>query len=34
MNLVSSIEPGVMAKTGMETAEIISGVVKRLDRMY
>ena len=24
MNLVSSIEPGVMAKTGMETAEIIS----------
>ena len=25
MNLVSSIEPGVMAKTGMETAEIISG---------
>ena len=28
MNLVSSIEPGVMAKTGMETAEIISGVVK------
>ena len=28
MNLVSSIEPGVMAKTGMETAEIISGVLK------
>lgn len=28
MNLVSSIEPGVMAKTGMETAEIIQGVVK------
>ncbi|MCM1045887.1 MAG: GPR endopeptidase [Candidatus Gastranaerophilales bacterium] len=28
MNLVSSIEPGVMAKTGMETAEIIKGVVK------
>ena len=28
MNLVSSIEPGVMAKTGMETAEIIGGVVK------
>lgn len=27
MNLVSSIEPGVMAKTGMETAEIIQGVV-------
>lgn len=27
MNLVSSIEPGVMAKTGMETAEIIKGVV-------
>ena len=28
MNLVSSIEPGVMAKTGMETAEIIQGVVE------
>lgn len=28
MNLVSSIEPGVMAKTGMETAEIVQGVVK------
>lgn len=28
MNLISSIEPGVMAKTGMETAEIIKGVVK------
>lgn len=27
MNLVSSIEPGVMAKTGMETAEIVKGVV-------
>lgn len=27
MNMVSSIEPGVMAKTGMETAEIIKGVV-------
>ncbi len=27
MNLVSSIEPGVMAKTGMETAEIVAGVV-------
>jgi spore protease len=27
INLVSSIEPGVMAKTGMETAEIIKGVV-------
>lgn len=27
MNLVSGIEPGVMAKTGMETAEIIQGVV-------
>ena len=27
MNLVSSIEPGVMAKTGMETAEIVTGVV-------
>ena len=28
MNLISSIEPGVMAKTGMETAEIIKGVVE------
>lgn len=27
LNLVSSIEPGVMAKTGMETAEIIKGVI-------
>ena len=27
MNLISSIEPGVMAKTGMETAEIVKGVV-------
>ena len=27
MNQISSIEPGVMAKTGMETAEIIKGVV-------
>ena len=30
MNLVSSIEPGVMAKTGMETAEIVRGVVKEM----
>ncbi len=28
MNLVSSMEPGVMAKTGMETAEIVKGVVQ------
>lgn len=28
MNLISSIEPGVMAKTGMETAEIVKGVVE------
>lgn len=28
MNLVSALEPGVMAKTGMETAEIVKGVVK------
>lgn len=28
MNLISSLEPGVMAKTGMETAEIIKGVVE------
>ena len=27
MNMVSSIEPGVMAKTGMETAEIVKGVI-------
>lgn len=27
VNLISSIEPGVMAKTGMETAEIIKGIV-------
>ncbi len=27
VNEVSSIEPGVMAKTGMETAEIVKGVV-------
>lgn len=29
MNLVSSIEPGVMGKTGMEAAEIIRGVVEQ-----
>lgn len=28
MNTISSIEPGVMAKTGMETAEIVKGVVE------
>ena len=28
VNLVSCLEPGVMARTGMETAEIISGVIK------
>ena len=28
MNMISSIEPGVMAKTGMETAEILRGVVQ------
>ncbi|MCM1063559.1 MAG: GPR endopeptidase [Eubacterium sp.] len=28
MNLISALEPGVMAKTGMETAEIVAGVVK------
>ena len=27
MNLISSIEPGVMAKTGMEAAEIVKGIV-------
>ena len=29
MNLVSSIVPGVMATTGMETAEIVKGVVEQ-----
>ena len=29
IHLISSIEPGVMAKTGMETAEIIRGVVEQ-----
>lgn len=29
MNMVSGIVPGVMAKTGMETAEIVKGVVGR-----
>ena len=28
VNMVSSIVPGVMAKTGMETAEIVKGIVK------
>lgn len=28
INEISSIEPGVMAKTGMETAEIVKGVVE------
>jgi len=28
INQISSIEPGVMAKTGMETAEIIKGVIR------
>lgn len=28
MNQLSALEPGVMAKTGMETAEIVNGVVK------
>ncbi|MBQ7934488.1 MAG: GPR endopeptidase [Lachnospiraceae bacterium] len=28
LHLVSSLEPGVMAKTGMETAEIIKGVIQ------
>lgn len=31
MNLISSIEPGVMAKTGMETAEIVKGVVRETE---
>ncbi len=29
VNEISSIEPGVMAKTGMETAEIVKGVVSQ-----
>lgn len=29
VNLISCIEPGVMAKTGMETAEIIQGVIRQ-----
>ena len=29
VNLISCLEPGVMAKTGMETAEIIGGVVQK-----
>lgn len=28
MNQISALEPGVMAKTGMETAEIVKGVVE------
>lgn len=28
MNLLSALEPGVMARTGMETAEIVKGVVQ------
>lgn len=28
MNQISSIEPGVMAKTGMETAEIVKGIIE------
>lgn len=31
MNLVSSIVPGVMAQTGMETAEIVKGIVKQTE---
>ncbi|MCM1113140.1 MAG: GPR endopeptidase [Muribaculum sp.] len=31
MNQVSSMEPGVMAKTGMETAEIVKGVVQETE---
>lgn len=28
---ISALEPGVMAKTGMETAEIVRGVVKETE---
>ncbi len=31
VNLISSIEPGVMAKTGMETSEIVKGVVRETE---
>lgn len=31
MNLLSALEPGVMARTGMETAEIVKGVVKETE---
>lgn len=34
LNIVSSIEPGVMAKTGMETAEIIKGVIEETQPDY
>ena len=30
MNIMSAISPGVMAQTGMETSEILRGVIKRL----
>ncbi len=31
INLISALEPGVMAKTGMETAEIVKGVVRETE---
>lgn len=31
MNMISSIVPGVMAKTGMESAEIIKGIVEQTE---
>lgn len=31
MNQISALEPGVMAKTGMETAEIVKGVVDQTE---
>lgn len=31
MNQISALEPGVMAKTGMETAEIVKGVVEETE---
>jgi spore protease len=34
VNLISALEPGVMAKTGMETAEIVKGVVKETEPDY
>ena len=34
MHMISAIVPGVMAKTGMETCEIIRGVVEQTKPAY